>query len=157
MIVGVSAAVSMTLVAPIERVKLLLQVQDGNKIIFLFVVLLIILFWLIFLPFNPISQLKLVDVLLRLVNLLDKELFVSDFAQIFRYRTLERQSVVLWLLLCQSFEVMADFDAGYGLKIRNENWSQFRPCLVWAWDHSRVVSRICFEYNDCSVTRDFRG
>ena len=31
MIVGVSAAVSMTLVAPIERVKLLLQVQDANK------------------------------------------------------------------------------------------------------------------------------
>jgi solute carrier family 25 (adenine nucleotide translocator) protein 4/5/6/31 len=28
---GVSAAVSKTLVAPIERVKLLLQVQDANK------------------------------------------------------------------------------------------------------------------------------
>jgi hypothetical protein len=31
MIVGVSAAVSKTLVAPIERVQLLLQVQDANK------------------------------------------------------------------------------------------------------------------------------
>ena len=31
MIGGVSAAVSKTLVAPIERVKLLLQVQDSNK------------------------------------------------------------------------------------------------------------------------------
>jgi solute carrier family 25 (adenine nucleotide translocator) protein 4/5/6/31 len=28
---GISAAVSKTLVAPIERVKLLLQVQDANK------------------------------------------------------------------------------------------------------------------------------
>jgi len=28
---GVSAAVSKTVVAPIERVKLLLQVQDANK------------------------------------------------------------------------------------------------------------------------------
>jgi solute carrier family 25 (adenine nucleotide translocator) protein 4/5/6/31 len=31
MIGGVSAAVSKTAVAPIERVKLLLQVQDANK------------------------------------------------------------------------------------------------------------------------------
>ena len=31
MIGGVSAAVSKTMVAPIERVKLLLQVQDSNK------------------------------------------------------------------------------------------------------------------------------
>jgi solute carrier family 25 (adenine nucleotide translocator) protein 4/5/6/31 len=31
MIGGVSAAVSKTVVAPIERVKLLLQVQDANK------------------------------------------------------------------------------------------------------------------------------
>lgn len=31
MIGGVSAAVSKTLVAPIERVKMLLQVQDANK------------------------------------------------------------------------------------------------------------------------------
>ena len=31
MVAGVSAAVSKTAVAPIERVKLLLQVQDANK------------------------------------------------------------------------------------------------------------------------------
>jgi solute carrier family 25 (adenine nucleotide translocator) protein 4/5/6/31 len=31
MIGGVSAAVSKTIVAPIERVKMLLQVQDANK------------------------------------------------------------------------------------------------------------------------------
>ena len=31
MIGGVSAAVSKTVVAPIERVKMLLQVQDANK------------------------------------------------------------------------------------------------------------------------------
>ena len=31
MVAGVSAAVSKTVVAPIERVKLLLQVQDANK------------------------------------------------------------------------------------------------------------------------------
>jgi solute carrier family 25 (adenine nucleotide translocator) protein 4/5/6/31 len=30
-VAGVSAAVSKTVVAPIERVKLLLQVQDANK------------------------------------------------------------------------------------------------------------------------------
>ena len=33
MVGGVSAAVSKTIVAPIERVKMLLQVQDANKFV----------------------------------------------------------------------------------------------------------------------------